>query len=70
MQLALINADTNKVENVIVPPQNADAYFVASGFYGKYCPDFVGTGWTYNKDADAFIAPVVEPTEPEAPDEG
>lgn len=33
MHLAIINQQTNIVENTIVPPQGPQAYYVAAGYY-------------------------------------
>lgn len=34
MHLAIINNQTNVVENIAVPPQGSGAFFVSSGYYG------------------------------------
>ncbi len=33
MHLAIINQETDIVENVVVPPQGAQVYFVSNGYY-------------------------------------
>ena len=60
MQLAIINKETNKVENCIVPPKGADAYFVAQGFRGELCEDNVGIGWSFDPNTNTFSPPVSE----------
>ena len=34
MLLAIINKNTNKVVNTIVPPEGSDAFFIGAGFEG------------------------------------
>lgn len=59
MNLAIINEETDIVENIIVPPQGSDAYFVATGFYGVLS-EVAGIGDVYNSETQEFIKPVVE----------
>ena len=59
MNLAIINNETNIVENVIVPPQGADAYFVATGYYGVMS-EVAGIGDTYNSETEEFTKPTNE----------
>lgn len=57
MQLAIISKETNLVENVIIPPKGADAYFVPPEYLGKLCEDNVGIGWSYDPDTEEFSPP-------------
>ena len=59
MNLAIINSETNIVENVIVPPQGSDAYFVATGFYGVMS-EVAGIGYTCNPETQEFTQPTNE----------
>jgi hypothetical protein len=54
MNLAIINSETNIVENVIIPPKEGDTYTVASGFY-SVLSDIASIGDTYENDE--FIKP-------------
>ncbi len=70
MQLALVNKETSLVDNVIVPPVGANAYFVPAEYDGVPCEDSVGIGWTYNKETKEFTAPPVpDPVEEQEPSE-
>lgn len=60
MNLALINKETNVVENIVVPPQGAQAYFIADAYFGVMT-DTACIGDTY-VDGE-FVKPVVEQEE-------
>lgn len=62
--LAIINKQTGLVENIAVPPQGANIYFIGDGFEAVET-DVGQIGDTY-KDGE-FLPPVVE--QPEAPAE-
>lgn len=62
--LAIINKETNIVENVIVPPSGAQAWFVPEGFIAVLTD--TGNAWDiYDPETDTFTPPP-QPTEPEA----
>lgn len=63
MKLAIINKETNIVENVLVPPEGAGAFFVAEGFYGVMAEE-PPTFSVYNPDTGEFVLPE-QPTEEE-----
>jgi len=56
MNLAIINNQTNIVENVIVPPSGSNAYFLAAGFYGVLS-EVAGIGDTYDSETEEFTSP-------------
>lgn len=67
MKLALINKETKLVENVIVPPDGAQAYFLPDGYDGKMCEDDVNIGDTYKNGKFIPLNPPVEETPAEEP---
>lgn len=60
MNLAIINQQTNVVENVIVPPAGTDAYSIAEGYIGVLT-DTGGIGYTYENGQ--FVPPPPPPEE-------
>lgn len=54
MNLAIINKETNIVENTIVPPKGAQAWFLGDGYYAVET-DIGATGDTYTDGV--FIKP-------------
>lgn len=62
MHIAIINQETNRVENIVVPPEGATAYFIPSGFYAVET-ETGGIGDTY--DNGTFVKPVVPEENPE-----
>lgn len=59
MNLAIINSATNKVENVVVPPQGAQVWFVPNGYAAiETETGAIGDTW----DGTQFIKPT--PQEP------
>lgn len=60
--LAIINNETNRVDNIIVPPEGADAWFVPSG-YTAVLSDDAAIGDTYQNGQ--LIKPDPQPV-PEA----
>jgi len=65
MHLAIVNNITKKVENVIVPPQGAQVYFVAEGYTAiETISGAIGDTW----EGEAFSRPdTSQPVEPEEP---
>lgn len=59
MRLAIINKENNIVENVSVPPEGVNAYFVADGYLGVLVED-VEIGDSY---IDGVIVPLNPPPE-------
>ncbi len=56
MHLAVINEETNKVENIIVPPEGAQAFFLGKGYYAVETA--IGQiGDIYNPETREFINP-------------
>lgn len=57
MHLAIINNATNKVENIIIPPQGADVWFVPTGYTAiETTVGAIGDTW----DGNVFIKPESE----------
>lgn len=56
MHLAVINEQTNIVENIIVPPSGTQAWFVPNGYYA-ILTDVGLIGWSYDKVNEVFIEP-------------
>ncbi len=62
MHLAIINNQTNLVENTIVPPEGAQAWFVPNGYTAIETEDgAIGDTW----DGTQFIKPAPPEPEPE-----
>ena len=59
MHLAIINKQTHVVENIAVPPQGAQAYFVPEQYYGVLT-NIGAIGDTYDTASETFIKPVTE----------
>lgn len=53
MHIAIINQTTNRVENIVVPPQGSNVYFVADGYYGVLS-SVAKIGDTYDIDTQQF----------------
>lgn len=56
MHLAIINEQTNIVENIIVPPEGAQAWFTPAGYYAVMT-DEPCNGFTYDPITETFTAP-------------
>lgn len=56
MPLAIINKETKKVVNVIVPPEGSDAYFLGAGFDG-IMSDVAEIGDIYDSETGTFSKP-------------
>lgn len=67
MQLAIVNKNTNIVENIIIPPKGADVYFVPEGYIADYCPDEVSYGWSYDVASKTFTPPPAPAPVPDVP---
>lgn len=59
MKLAIINQQTNIVENVIVPPEGAQAFFVPDGYIGVMAEN-VQPWMVYDPNTGVFTLPVEE----------
>lgn len=65
MRLAIINKETNVVENVAVPPEGSDAFFVPEGYLGVLA-EVVEIGDRYTKGKIISLnPPAVEETKQE-----
>lgn len=56
MYLAIINNQTDVVENIIVPPEGAQAFFLNPGYYGVMT-DQGNIGDTYDETTQVFVRP-------------
>lgn len=54
MHIAIINEETNVVENVIVPPEGAKTWFCGAGFKGVPS-ESAGIGNIYNPETGEFL---------------
>lgn len=60
MVLAIVNKQTNIVENVVVPPEGANAWFVPEGYQAILTENgAIGDTW----DGKTFVKPKAAPVE-------